>query len=150
MFCLIQLVLQCSLVLPHIRCVQMKKGGRHLATVCKSKPSCCISPQELLSLPCCIGIIGGKPKHSLFFVGFQGLWKTVRTLTLVCSLIFVFSLLFHCLVCMKNNATDDHLLYLDPHYCQPTVDITKENFPLEVNDTSVLLPFFWFTQLPHF
>lgn len=32
------------------------------------------SLQKLLTLHCCIGIIGGKPKHSLFFIGFQGLW----------------------------------------------------------------------------
>lgn len=29
--------------------------------------------KKLLMLQCCIGIIGGKPKHSLFFVGFQGM-----------------------------------------------------------------------------
>lgn len=29
-------------------------------------------PQNILKLDCCIGIIGGKPKHSLYFVGFQG------------------------------------------------------------------------------
>ncbi|KAK2916919.1 hypothetical protein Q8A67_001293 [Cirrhinus molitorella] len=27
--------------------------------------------KRLLELRCCVGIIGGKPKHSLFFVGFQ-------------------------------------------------------------------------------
>lgn len=53
--------------------------------------------KSFLKLPSCVGIIGGRPRHSLYFMGFQG----------------------------------KHLIYLDPHYCQKSIDTSSDDFPLQ-------------------
>ncbi|KAF8791261.1 Cysteine protease ATG4B like protein [Argiope bruennichi] len=50
--------------------------------------------KSLLAYEHCIGIIGGRPKHALYFIGWQ----------------------------------DDKLIHMDPHSCQPAIDMDKEDF----------------------
>lgn len=50
--------------------------------------------KSLLEYEHCIGIIGGRPKHAVYFIGWQ----------------------------------DEKLIHLDPHFCQPSVDVEKEDF----------------------
>ncbi|KAI3389663.1 hypothetical protein SNEBB_001376 [Seison nebaliae] len=54
------------------------------------------SIQSILADSRSVGILGGRPRHSLYFVGFQ----------------------------------KQKLIYLDPHICQTSVDMTKKSFPL--------------------
>ena len=62
--------------------------------------------QNLLSLDHCVGIIGGKPKHSVYFVGFQGEWPLVHTCIYMYIYMYMYvytSTLTHALLYMINT-----------------------------------------------
>ena len=99
----------------------------------------------LLSQDSCIGIIGGKPKHSLYFVGWQGhcyiyspYWILNNTCTFSVSMKYISTyILYNVSVCDSKTFwwyfSENKLIYLDPHYCQDVVDTRERQFPIQVN-----------------
>ena len=100
--------------------------------------------QGLLSLNCCVGIIGGRPKHSVYFIGFQGgsvfsppflpnsqspFFHSVPSLSPTLSPTSVLNAYLSCL--------DDKLIHLDPHYCQSaqTLQDNPSHFDTKVTTT---------------
>lgn len=70
----------------------------------KSNPIYFPHLKSLLSLTYCVGIIGGRPNESLYFMGYQG--------TLMCGRLDLIHL-------------GDNMVYLDPHYVQETIKPSK-------------------------
>ena len=99
----------------------------------------------LLSQDSCIGIIGGKPKHSLYFVGWQGhcyiyslYWILNNTCTYSVGMKYISTyILYNVSVCDSKTFwsyfSENKLIYLDPHYCQDVVDTRERQFPIQVN-----------------
>ena len=84
--------------------------------------------KSFLATDTCVGIIGGKPKHSLYFVGFQvSLYFAIFFFKKGKKKTNVFQQLYEFL----SKFQDDNLIHLDPHLVQDGVDIFKEDFDLQ-------------------
>lgn len=84
----------------------------------------CLNPiyiptlKTFLTLPQSLGIIGGKPHSSFYFIGYQGI---------------VFPLNLTLADLIKIATADNNVLYMDPHFVQPAVNMEDPEFPLEVS-----------------
>ena len=77
--------------------------------------------KKLFKSPYCIGIIGGRPKHSLYFVGVHD------DKLIYLGKKFAF---FHIQIYANRPTVSLSIIRPDPHYCQDSVDTSKSNFPL--------------------
>lgn len=81
---------------PCIILISARLGGEELNEIYVD------SLKMFLEMDMCLGIIGGKPKHSLYFIGYQG----------------------------------DKVVYLDPHFCQPMVNVYASGSDFEFFDNT--------------
>ena len=72
---------------------------------------------KILEFPQSVGIVGGRPKHSVYFIGYQGSY-------LICiGLLSIFQVpIFHDFIFKK----DANLIYLDPHVVQAAQTLEEE------------------------
>eukprot|EP00854_Cymbomonas_tetramitiformis_P009538 gene9538-11303_t len=84
---------------------------------------------KVLTFPQSVGIVGGRPSSSLYFVGCQSYLipsgiRSKADADLTASVVIV-----GCAV--LNEMQDENVFFLDPHTVQPTTDAAEEDFDVE-------------------